>query len=88
MAKDGKSAALAVIGEAIFTSRMKAGRTVVDVADEAGMSRQTLWLIERGEQEPRVMAFARLCDVLKIDPGALLQRVSGMRALAAGRKTT
>ena len=60
------------VGDVLREERHGAGRTLADVADEAGVSVQYLSEVERGRKEPSSMVLAAICRALGLDVVDLL----------------
>jgi len=52
--------------------RMLAGLTQEELADKAGISRQTVILLEAGRQEPRPSSIKKLARALHVKPAELM----------------
>ena len=59
------------LGANIRTLRVYKGVTQAELAKRAGISRNSMGNIERGEQEPRHEVLERLGAALNIEPGKL-----------------
>ena len=79
------------VGHELGTERRRQERTLADVAEQAGVSTQYLYEIERGRKEPSSEILSAVCgalDLRLVDLTARLTRTlaarpSGPRALAA-----
>ena len=69
------------VGHELRTARHDSGRTLADVADEAGVSMQYLSEVERGAKEPSSEVLGAVCRALDLRLVDLTVRVS--RSLAA-----
>jgi len=54
--------------------RQERGLTQEELADEVGINRNYVGMIERGENSPTVAMIERLSKALKIDPMVLFRR--------------
>jgi transcriptional regulator with XRE-family HTH domain len=52
--------------------RILAGLTQAELADQAGVTRDTLVRLERGKQPPRPRTLKKLAEVLEVDPTELV----------------
>lgn len=61
-----------VIGERLRLTRAATGKTIKEVAAEAGITARTLSRIEAGKVEFRILTLAKISLVYKIPPEELL----------------
>lgn len=61
------------VGDLVRSRRKQRGLTVEQAARMAGLTRQGLTKIERGQVGMTLSTAARLCDQLVIDPMALMR---------------
>ncbi len=64
-----------MIGKELRKARETAGLTQEEVAFRAGISREYLGQIERGQKAPTVHVFLRVCKAMKVSASQLLGRV-------------
>jgi transcriptional regulator with XRE-family HTH domain len=60
--------------------RVRAGLTVQEVADRAGVDRKTVWNAEAGRVEPMMPAIRKLAVLYGVDPADLLEEIRAFRA--------
>lgn len=51
------------LGRVMFKLRMKAGKSVREIAREAELSKTTWLLAEKGELDPQITTFCRIAEV-------------------------
>lgn len=76
-----------LLGEALRRRRRAQGRTLADVAAQAGMSMQHLSDVERGRKDPSSEMVAAICGALDLTLGQLMS-LAGATAGAAGAERT
>ena len=59
-------------GQRFKTARLARALTVPELAALAGIGSTTVWRIEQGIVEPRVVTARRIGEILGVDPGYLL----------------
>jgi transcriptional regulator with XRE-family HTH domain len=64
----------AMIGPRLRAARLNRGKTIANVAEEAGLSSGFISLLERNGTNASVATLLRLCDVLHIRVGSLFER--------------
>ncbi len=62
---------LATLGENLKLARLRRKLTVVQVAERAGITRTTLWQIERGASHVSIAAYAQVLFVLGLEQDLL-----------------
>src|SRR5690625_5355111 len=62
-----------LLGEALRRRRRAQGRTLADVAAQAGMSMQHLSDVERGRKDPSSEMVAAICGALDLTLGQLMR---------------
>ncbi|MDF0531494.1 helix-turn-helix transcriptional regulator [Tsukamurella sp. 8F] len=72
-----------VYGRVLRQERTRQGRTLTEVAREAGVSTQYLSEIERGRKEPSSEVLGSVCDALG---GSLLEFVGGVHRELLGTR--
>ena len=80
--------AVAVVGQLVATERRRQGRTAVDLAERAGISRDTLHRIERGDPAVAIGTALELLVLLGVplfstDAEGLAKQVASGRQLLA-----
>jgi transcriptional regulator with XRE-family HTH domain len=60
------------LGEVARTARVRLGLTQVQVAQRIRLSPEVYGRIERGQMTPSLPALSRMCQVLELEPNALL----------------
>jgi transcriptional regulator with XRE-family HTH domain len=61
-----------LIGPRIRQLRLERGLSVMDLCEATGLSRNWVYVLERGDHEPSLETVARLADVLGCDENDLL----------------
>src|SRR5690625_2389020 len=69
-----------LLGEALRRRRRAQGRTLVDVAAQAGMSMQHLSDVERGRKDPSSEMVAAICGALDLTLGQLMSLAGATEA--------
>lgn len=59
-------------GEKLSSFRRNRGLTQEGLSDLAGINLRTIQRIENGETDPRSSTLKRICDVLQVDPGEII----------------
>ena len=59
--------------EIIKDARMKLGLSQKDLADKAGLNKNTVYYIESNKCEPKVETYKKLCSVLNISISELIE---------------
>jgi len=73
----------AVLPVVIREERLARGISQYVLADEGGISREMLRLVENGSSVPTLETLARICEVLKMRMSELLRKAEGRLARAA-----
>lgn len=69
-------AVLRRLGEIIRDQRKASGLTQEQLGERAGVSRQTVYGIERGANEPGMVLFVGLARALEVAPADLMRAVA------------
>lgn len=67
-----------LIGEEIRLARLRRGLTQQAVAEQIGMTKSSVSLLERGRVRPSVQIFTQLCVLLELDPSQVLYEALGL----------
>jgi transcriptional regulator with XRE-family HTH domain len=65
------------LADHVVVARARKGLSQAELAERAGISRDTLSRIERGEADPTLNVLSRLADALSVDVAELLARDRG-----------
>lgn len=63
---------MSTAGERLCLMRKSKGLTQEELADMASINLRTLQRIENGETDPRSSTLKRICNVLQVDPGEII----------------
>jgi transcriptional regulator with XRE-family HTH domain len=75
------------VGKQLAAERVAARKTRDELAEESGVSRSTIWRIERSQRDASVEQLTRLCGVLGLSVSKFFERVEE-RTLYEGNKMT
>jgi transcriptional regulator with XRE-family HTH domain len=73
-------------GTLVRRLRLKLGLQVQETARQTGLSKTTIWLLERGRRQPRVGTLLVLAKVLGTTADALMQSLHPECSLAEGKE--
>lgn len=74
MAKSFKSLE-SIVGQRLKEMRIKKGLSQEDLSLETGLDRSYISMVERGKRNPTLIVIFRLCEILDIQPSALVKHV-------------
>ena len=81
--RDGRMPICAVMPVVIREERLARGVSQYVLADESGLSREMLRLVENGSSVPTLETLARICAVLQMEISELVIKAEARLALAA-----
>lgn len=61
------------VGARLRDARISQLKTQLEVAERLGFARQNVSLMEKGQRQLDIALFVKWCDVLNIDPNALIK---------------
>jgi transcriptional regulator with XRE-family HTH domain len=67
-------------GKVLRDTRERAGLSQEALADEAGLDRTFIGMLERGKRQPTLETLFRIADALKVAPSTLVARTAAERS--------